>query len=75
MKNIIIRCRVEAMFEKEIIINDKNMSDKQLKEIIEEAENNFADEIENDIDYIGDKLQPYKTIASEITTIWNYERR
>lgn len=43
MKNIIVKCRLEAIFEKEIIINDKNMSDKQLKEIIEEAENNFAD--------------------------------
>lgn len=75
MKNIIVKCKIEAMFEKEIIINDKNMSDKQLKEIIEEAENNFADEIKNDIDYIGNKLQPYETIAREVTTIWNHERR
>ena len=73
MKNIKIRCCCEAIFEKEVIINDKNMSEKQLKEIIEEAKNNFIDEVETDLYYIGNKLQPYETIKSEVKTIYNYE--
>lgn len=75
MKNIKIRCYCEAIFEKEVIINDKNMSEKQLKEIIDEAKNNFIDEVESDLYYIGNKLQPYETIESEVKTIYNYEGR